>query len=154
MKRIMAILLLVSSTTFGQQSGDQAIKTSGNLYNEIVHMDSILFTAYNTQNLDAFKKIFTEDLEFYHDKGGLMDYRKSIEATKALFARDTTLRRELIKGSLEVYPIKDYGAVQIGIHRFCHLENGRQDCGNFKFVHIWKKTGNEWKLARVISYDH
>ncbi len=83
-----------------------------------------------------------------------MDYRKSIEATKALFARDTTLRREIIKGSLEVYPIKDYGAVQIGIHRFCHLENGRQDCGNFKFVHIWKKTGNEWKLARVISYDH
>jgi hypothetical protein len=67
---------------------------------------------------------------------------------------DNGLKRELVPGTLEVYPVRDYGAIEIGSHRFCHDENGKQDCGTFKFMHIWKKTGNEWKITRIISYDH
>ena len=127
---------------------------SSSLYNEIAHMDSVLFDAFNNRDIERFKTLFTTDLEFYHDKGGLTDYNYSIESLKNTAAQNNGLRRELVKGSLEVYPIKDYGAIQIGTHTFCHPENGKMDCGSFKFVHVWKKINNEWKITRVISYDH
>ena len=132
----------------------QEVKTPDLLYKEIAHMDSVLFNAFNNRDMETFKTLFTEDLEFYHDKGGLTDYNYSINSFKNTIAQNNGLRRELVKGSLEVYPIKDYGAIQVGAHTFCHLENGKQDCGTFKFVHVWKKINNEWKITRVVSYDH
>ena len=120
----------------------QNSKSSDSLYKEIAHMDSVLFSAFNNRDLNKFKTLFTEDLEFYHDKGGLTTYSYTIESFKNTIARNDGLRRDLIKESLEVYTIKDFGAIEIGAHKFCHLENGKQDCGTFKFVHVWKKINN------------
>ena len=58
------------------------------------------------------------------------------------------------KETLEVYPIKDYGAIETGTHRFCHTEEGKEICGTFKFLHIWQKEGTTWKVTRVVSYGH
>jgi hypothetical protein len=115
-----------------------------------------MFDAFNAQDLEKLKSTFSDSLEFYHDKGGLADYNQTIENSKNLFERNksTGLRRDLVKGSMEVYPIKDYGAVETGLHTFCHDENGKQDCGTFKFVHVWQKKDGQWKVTRVISYDH
>jgi Domain of unknown function (DUF4440) len=124
------------------------------LYKEISHMDSVLFNAFNSRDIEKFKSLFTEDLEFYHDKGGLTNYEYTINSLKTVAKNNDGLRRDLVKGSLEVYPIPGYGAMQIGSHTFCHLENGKQDCGTFKFVHIWQKKNGEWKISRVVSYDH
>jgi hypothetical protein len=129
-------------------------KTDEKLYSQIAHMDSVLFNAFNSRDTTTFKNLFTKDLEFYHDKGGLTDYAYTIQSMRNAASRNDGLRRELVKGSLEVYPIPGYGAMEIGAHTFCHLENGKQDCGTFKFVHIWKQIGNEWKITRVVSYGH
>jgi hypothetical protein len=129
-------------------------KKSDNIYSDIAHMDSVLFNAFNSRDIETFQKLFTTDLEFYHDKGGLTGYAYTIQSLKNTTARNDGLRRDLVPGSLEVYPIPNYGAMEIGAHTFCHLENGKQDCGTFKFVHIWKKTGKEWKITRVVSYGH
>ena len=106
------------------------------LYYEIARMDSIMFNAFNTRDVEKFKSLFTEDLEFYHDKGGLTNYDHTINFMKDVAKNNNGLKRDLVKGSLEVYPVPGYGAMEIGVHTFCHLENGKQDCGNFKFVHI------------------
>ena len=127
---------------------------SKNLYKEIAHMDSALFNAFNNRNIDQFKNLFAEDLEFYHDKGGLTNYQHTVDFLKTTDSLNNHLKRELVKGTLEVYPIPGYGAMEIGEHTFCHLENGKQNCGTFKFVHIWKKTNGEWKITRVVSYGH
>ena len=127
---------------------------SKELYNTIAHMDSVLFNAFNSRDIQKLKTLFTEDLEFYHDKDGLTSYQNTIESFINLAAQKNDLKRELISGSLEIYPVKEYGAMQIGVHRFCHTENGKLDCGTFKFVHIWKKVNSEWKISRVVSYDH
>jgi hypothetical protein len=129
---------------------------SQELYNEIRHMDSVMFDAFNAHDLDKLKATFSEDLEFYHDKGGLTNYNQTMENFKSLFEKNKTtgMRRDLVKGSLEVYPINNYGAVEIGEHRFCHAENGKNDCGVFKFIHTWQKKDGQWKVTRVISYDH
>jgi hypothetical protein len=63
--------------------------------------------------------LFTEDLEFYHDTGGLSNRAENAESFKKMFASTPDIRRELEPGTLQVYPIKDYGAMEIGRHRFC-----------------------------------
>ena len=145
-------LIFITATMCGLRA--QSLKASDSLYKEIARMDTVLFNAFNSRDMENFKMLFTEDLEFYHDKGGLTNYAYTIESFKNTIARNDGLRRDLVKGSLEVYPINNYGAVEIGAHTFCHLENGKQDCGTFRFVHVWKKTDNGWKISRVISYDH
>ena len=117
-------------------------------------MDKAMFDAFNAHDIDGVMALFSEDLEFYHDKGGLLRYDDARNGMKGSFDQNNGLRRDLIPGSLEVYPIKNYGAMEIGAHRFCHVENGKNDCGVFKFVHVWRKTGDQWKVTRVVSYDH
>jgi len=132
-----------------KHSGD-----AGELYNTIANMDSVLFNAFKSRDVEKLKTLFTEDLEFYHDLSGLTNYTQNMEAFKSTAEKNNDLKRELIPGSLEVYPVKDFGAMQIGEHRFCHTENGKPDCGIFKFVHIWKKVNGGWKISRVVSYGH
>ena len=129
------------------------------LYQEIAYLDRIVFEAYNTCNLSAFKNYFVEDLEFYHDKSGLIQGRK-----KMLEALETTLwsnknimvRRELIPESLEVYPLLNFGAIQIGKHYYYQSINGLPETlvEVAKFTHVWQQKDNEWKICRVLSYDH
>lgn len=160
--RLLIAMLVIAAppSAFGQEArkqGGQASNTaspSQELYNAIARMDSLLFDAFNTQNLDRLKTLFTDDLEFYQDNEGLASYSQTIKDFKAMFEQSNKLRRELVKGSLEVYPIKDYGAIEIGVHRFCHMENGRDECGTFKFLHVWQKKADGWKISRVISYGH
>lgn len=132
----------------------QGLKPSDVLYKEIAHADSVLFNAFNSRDINAFKNMFATDLEFFHDKGGLTDYNYTVESFKKTVEKNNDLRRDLVKGSLEVYPIKDYGAIQVASHIFCHTENSKSDCGTFKFLHIWKKINGEWKITRVVSYNH
>jgi ketosteroid isomerase-like protein len=126
------------------------------LTRKIAYMDSVLFYAFNTCDVNTSKSLFTEDLEFYHDAGGLTNYSQNVNSILQRCKRETKVRRELVKGSLEVFPIKDFGAIQIGSHRFYYTEKGQEEKldGTFKFVHIWKNANGDWKISRVISYDH
>jgi ketosteroid isomerase-like protein len=126
------------------------------LTGEIFRMDSLLFDAFNHQDLETMKTLFTTDLEFFHDKDGRGLYPKTIDNFRLMFERyrNSNITRELVPGSLQAYPIKDFGAIQLGEHRFCHTENGQPDCGNFQFVDIWKKDGDKWKICLVVSYGH
>ena len=153
----LILFLLAAMVVAGLRTNAQSVQPPvghQELYQEIAKQDSLLFNAFNTRDIDLFKTMFTEDLEFYHDKGGLTGYEHTIDFLKTTAQGNNQLKRELVKGSLEVYPIPGYGAMEIGMHRFCHLDNGKQSCGTFKFVHIWQKKDNQWKIARVISYDH
>lgn len=125
-----------------------------NLFKEIQLQDSLLFAAFNSRDINTFKNYFSDDLEFYHDKGGLTGLDNTVTFLKTTAAQNNQLKRELVKGSLEVYPIPGYGAMEIGAHQFCHFENGKEECGIFKFVQIWQKKDGQWKITRVVSYDH
>ncbi|MBT1710036.1 DUF4440 domain-containing protein [Fulvivirgaceae bacterium PWU5] len=127
------------------------------LTKKIASLDSILFHAFNTCDVNTSKSLFTEDLEFYHDAGGLTNYAQNVNSIlQRCNNKEMKVRRELVNGSLEVFPVKDFGAVQIGSHCFYYTEEGKEEKldGTFKFVHIWKNTNGNWKIARVISYDH
>lgn len=154
---ILALIVVgCSSSSKDNQPADNIKQASVSpaLFAEIAHMDSVLFNAFNNRDTATLKTLFTTDLEFYHDKGGLTNYAQNMAAFRNAASANTDLRRDLIPGSLEVYEVKDFGAMQIGKHRFCHTENGKPDCGTFKFVHIWKMEEGGWKISRVVSYDH
>ena len=154
MTRFRRLLLLVLWPLFVPFISPAADLPAGDLVETITKMDAAIFNAFNAHDTDRLMSYFTEDLEFYHDTGGLGDYRQNVEGFKKMFASTPDIRRDLLPESLEVYPIKDYGAMEIGQHRFCHKENGKDDCGTFGFAMVWKKVGDSWKISRVLSYGH
>lgn len=164
MKQVFAIGLLVAvSWSAGAQEVEQraaqkrAAAKSGELFEAIQRADTAIFAAFNAHDVARLMSMFTDDVEFYDD-GDAVHGLSTYAQTKADFEKMSLsvpdLRRELVKESLEVYPLKNYGAIEIGEHRFCHKENGKDDCGVFKFAMIWRKTGDSWKISRVISYGH
>jgi hypothetical protein len=123
------------------------------LYMKIVRLDSLFFAAYNScsVNLDKYGSYFSENIEFYHDQGGLMTSKQEIvDATKRNVCGKVT--RELVKGSIEVYPIKDFGAVEIGLHKF-HNDQEPADTPSRvgRFMIIWANNNDDWKIRRVVS---
>ncbi len=125
------------------------------LYQTIAHMDSVCFDAFNVQDLKTLSHVFAENVEFYNDGGKVTNYQQTMESFKKMFASNTAspLKRTLV-GSIEVYPLKDFGAIEVGVHQFTHVENGKEEIGIFKFVQVWELKDGAWKMTRVISYDH
>lgn len=127
---------------------------NGPLYEELFRMDSLLFAAFNSRNIEKLKQYFSVGLELYQDNAGVRNYLETMEGFASVFSKDYILNRELVKGSMEMYPIKDFGAIQSGLHTFSHVENGKMERATFKFMHIWEKTKEGWKIKRLITYDH
>jgi ketosteroid isomerase-like protein len=136
------------------QAPTQPTQEQDTLFATIQSLDTRLFDAYNHCDLKTFGSLLADDLEFYHDKTGLMRGRQAVvDAVKNNICGKVT--RELVPGTLEVYPIANYGAVEIGVHRFHHP--GHEDSegvGEAKFIHLWQETNGTWKVTRVISFDH
>ena len=126
------------------------------LYEQIFDQDARLFGAFNARDLNAVKTMFSKDLEFYHDKNGLAGYQQNMDSFRRAFAASGRVRRELETETLEVYPVKDFGAMEVGVHRFYTTEPGQPEqlTATAKFVHVWKHSNGTWQIVRVVSYDH
>jgi hypothetical protein len=154
-----AVALVFASGLFVSLSAQtvpalDAIKTEEGLTSAITLLDKQLFDAYNTCDLDKLKSMVAEDLEFYHDKTGLSVGRQVfLDAIKNNICGK--VQRELVAGSLKVYPLKGYGAVEMGSHRFMHpWKQDHGEVGEAEFVQLWQYKDGTWKITRVISYDH
>jgi ketosteroid isomerase-like protein len=157
----IAALLLAAAGSSAQTAGPAATKE---LFNEIAEKDRMLFDAvFNTCDVQALAGLVTDDFEMYHDKGGLVSTSGAqfVENIKGMCERQKTgedyrARRELVEGTLEVYPLNNYGAVEVGVHRFYKKIEGQPDklVEIARFTQVWKKEASGWKLARVVSYDH
>src|SRR5579872_813842 len=117
-------------------------------------LDTALFDTYNKCDLDKFSSFFVDDIEFYHDQGGVTMGKAALtESVKKNICGKTT--RELVPGSLKVFYMKGYGMLETGVHRFHHP--GHEDTegvGEGQFIHLWQYKDGAWKVTRVISYDH
>lgn len=71
MKNLLALSILFFSLTATAQNKNDSLKIN-QLKIEIIKMNRLLFTvAFNQCNLELFKKIIAEDVEFYDDSSGL-----------------------------------------------------------------------------------
>ena len=48
-----------------------AIPESSQLFETTAQLDAKMFGAFNAHDVDLLMSPFTDDIEFYHDKGGL-----------------------------------------------------------------------------------
>jgi hypothetical protein len=122
------------------------------LTQEIAALDGKVFDAYNRCDLPTFSRYFDPKVAFYHDNGGATFEREAmVDGVRKYICGK--VRRELIPASFRVFPIKDYGAIEEGEHRFCELATQRCE-GIAKFVMVWARRDGGWEITNVLSYGH
>ena len=154
-------LVVVSAQVCAQRAGPAQTQQ---MFDEVAAADLALFTAFFDHcDTAALAKLVTDDFEMFHDKNGYMakSGKEFVDAISGTCARQKTgedyrARRELVPGTLKVYPLNNYGAVETGVHRFFKLTPGKpvELVEVSQFTHVWKKEDSGWKLSRVLSYDH
>lgn len=129
----------------------------------ILFKDSSFWASYNTCNIETMHQFIADDVEFYHDKGGITSGRESlmISIRKNLCGDENTrLKRTAATESVKVFPLENnevlYGAIISGEHFFYVLEKGKTERldGMAKFTHVWTFQNNDWKMSRILSYAH
>lgn len=132
----------------------EKIQSQAELDKALTALDAALFDAYNKCDLEKFGALIDENVEFYHDQGGVTLGRAAlVESVKNNICGKVT--RELVPGTLQVFYMKGYGAIEMGVHRFHHP--GHEDTegvGEGRFVHLWQYKDGAWRITRVLSYDH
>src|SRR5215213_656318 len=100
---VLIIFTLVISLSLTSRPLDMEPTVTASLADTILMMDGIWEDAYNNCKLDVMDEVISEDLEFYHDQGGLITSKQKLnEALKANICGK--VKRQLKKGSLEVHP--------------------------------------------------
>src|SRR5216684_8131896 len=153
LKRSLHLLLLVLLVLSSIPADAQSIAQPDPLFMTIQSLDAQLFDAYNHCELTTLGAMVSDDLEFYHDQTGLSVGKVPfIAAIKQNICGK--VERTIVPGSMEVYPLKGYGAVQIGVHHFHQQGHPEDRGGDAKFVTLWQNKDGAWKVTRVISYNH
>lgn len=147
------ICLLTTASIAGIPNTSTPEKPSASdaLYDTVFALDQRFFEAYNTCDMDTQAALLADNIEFYHDQGGLSTSKEAIlKGTKENICGKVS--RTLVPGSLEVSPIPGFGAAVVGLHQF---KNNTEPVGTLskesRFVAIWKKTDTTWQMTRIIS---
>ena len=157
-QRTWTILLLACLPAWAADTvtrKDAAQASAEPLFEKILALDQAAFSAFNTcgepGQLDKYATYFAKDVEFYHDKGGVTFTRDAmIESTRQNVCNK--FRRELVPGSVRVWPLPGFGAIEQGTHRFCHTPTTCEGIGEFTLV--WREENGAWTITRALSYAH
>lgn len=140
---------LATSAAASNGDGTAALETT------IAGLDEAVFDAFNKcadpEQLKRHASYFASDVEFYHDTGGVTRTRRAMLANTRRYACGH-YTRERVPGTLKVFPIRGFGALEQGVHRFCQAGGGCE--GEADFVILWQRTAQGWRITRVLSYGH
>ncbi|MCE9685708.1 nuclear transport factor 2 family protein [Shewanella sp. AS16] len=159
MKKIyfMALMTVYAAISIAQESSAQEPSAQVlPLEEQMKSLDTWVFDAFNhcaaQESLDKHASYFAADVEFYHDNGGVTWDRDAMIANTQKYACGH-YTRELIPGTFKAHPIKDFGAITEGVHRFCQSDTKSCD-GKAEFVMVWRHAHDKWEITRVLSYGH
>ncbi len=149
-KYAVAVLLLVASTTSNAAEDEDG---------QVRAADARFWQAYNACDMKAMGELLTGDVEFYHDKTGLTISRNAVVESLRKGPCGNPLmhlRREAADESIEFHPLEDGYAILSGRHRFYVREAGKPERldGQAEFTSVWKFDNGQWRMHRVLSYDH
>jgi ketosteroid isomerase-like protein len=147
-------LLALQCAPMLAQSAKSNMPPDAEIVRTITRLDREVFDAYNRCDVQRFGTYFSDDVEFYDDRDGLSVGRAALMESVHQYICGK-VRRELVAGTLEVHPLHNYGAVEIGVHRFQHPDSGdKEPVGEGRFIHVWAYRNGAWKITRVISFAH
>lgn len=134
------------------------------LREEILNADAEFFKAFfDTCDIGTLRRYVADDFEMIHDKGGLVstsgaEFVKSAEekCKRQRDGVDFLSARKLVPESVQVHPINNYGAIEVGTHRFYAVKQDQPDrlTESGQFTIVWKEENGQWRLVRALSYDH
>jgi len=154
---VLFALPLVPTTVFAQEKVPalEEIKNQADLDKAVAELDRQLFDAYNHCDLKKFDGLLADDVEFYHDQGGVTLGHAALTASLKNNICTGDTQRVLVAGTLKIYYMKGYGAIEMGVHRFFHPKTeATNGTGEASFVHLWQYKDGAWKITRALSYDH
>lgn len=162
---IKSLLLCSIGFLLGSGIATAQVDQNSDLFKTLKAKDSILFKiGFNKCKVDKSAELMFDDLEFYHDKSGITNSKEEfVKTMKNGICRANNpekVYRFLVDESLEVFPMYNngelYGALQNGKHFFSTDENMTfEKSDNYAlFSHLWIIDDGEWKLKRVMSYNH
>jgi len=156
MKRLTPLLAGLVAVASSGANAQSATQGADPLFETILALDTAVFDAFNhcdkPGQLQKHASYFAPDVEFYHDTGGVTWTRQAMLANTEKNVCGH-FRRELVPGTLKVFPIKDFGAIAQGSHRFCQFDSGKCE-GLADFVIVWRNHDGHWEITRVLSYGH
>ncbi|QYS90192.1 nuclear transport factor 2 family protein [Flavobacterium davisii] len=142
--------------SFFAQSETEIIK-------KIQNLDTEFWKAYNSCNTKDIEIYIYDDIEFYHDKGGITLGKENLVNSiqnNLCSNKNYKIRRELIKRT-EQFSIlyregKPYGLIYSGEHIFLLTINKNKEYpdGKAKFIHLWLLENELWRMKRIYSYNH
>lgn len=147
--RLMLAMVLLLVAPAALASDEQAVRDA----------DARYWQAFNACDLPAMDGLFTDDVEFYHDKTGLTSSKAAvIDSLRKGPCADPRmrLRREAVEGSLRFHPLAGGYALLSGMHRFYVNEAGKPEhlAGQAEFTNLWQSVDGQWRMRRVFSYAH
>ena len=150
--KVKTVALLIP--LFIISSCDAQVEKKSDLFITLKAKDNLLFeVGFNQCNLKQLDMLVMADIEFYHDRDGMTKSKTHfIDSIKdnLCFSGKNIINRVLEKESLQVFPLYKgdtlYGALQTGNHSFGDTKAN--------FSHVWLLDNNDWKISRVISYNH
>ena len=152
MNKLLAALCLAMAALAPATPADAS--EEGTLEATITALDDAVFDAFNhcgdPAQLRRHAGYFAPDVEFYHDTGGVTWTREAMIANTGKYACGHYTRERV---GLHVSPIRDFGAIAQGVHRFCQVDTGRCD-GEADFAMVWRLRDGQWQITRVLSYGH
>ena len=157
------LILITTITLFCFKTLFAQVSTDSDLFISLKKADSLLFErAFNYCDFSVLEELIAEDFEFYHDENGIQNRVQFFTGFKESICNNPEIKpiRKVIDESLEVFRLKNngktYGAIQKGVHLFYIKEpNKPLYLTNIaKFTSVWILENEQWKLSRVLSYDH
>ena len=160
-------VLLAAAVQASSPTPAVTIPPQPQLAEQVRQADSELFKLFFEGPCDVprFRAMLTDDIEFYHDKGGFNvrkpeDFVGMFEQRCKELTDPTTwrTRRELVPATLHVDPIPGWGAMEVGDHLFYERHGAKGEeklVGTAKFAMVWVLgPDGKWRLSRVLSFAH
>jgi len=145
------------------QLANAQVKEESELFQDLKNADNILFEkGFNECDMEKTDQLIHQDFEFYHDEGGVQNREEFFKAItdNICSSKDRKPIRKLVEGTLKVFRLKNngktYGAIQKGKHLFYIKEPNKELylTSIASFTHLFVLQNDQWKLKRVLSYDH
>lgn len=131
---------------------------------EVQAADTAYWQAYNHCDYKTLDSLTAENVEFYHDLGGITLGRTELTGSvrdNICHDKDAAVRRDAKPDEVQTFLLhrggETYGALVTGQHHFFRVikANGAVvPTDNARFSALWIKQDKGWKLSRVVSYDH
>ena len=120
--------------------------------------DAGYWRAYNACDAAGMSAYIADDVEFYHDKGGLTRTKQALvdSTMKGICGNPNFRIRRVADANIRFDPIPGYGGVLSGDHLFFATEPGmpERQTGRATFVALWHVDQGHWTMTRVLSLSH